>query len=55
METRSYWDRPRAAGKAATTENYAYIGMFWTWGKDDKKNSASLNWMHVPMNGKGLE
>jgi hypothetical protein len=29
--------------------------MYWTWGKDDKKNSASLDWMHVPMNGKGLE
>jgi len=40
---------------AGQTENYAYIGMYWTWGKDDKKNSASLDWMHVPMNGKGLE
>jgi hypothetical protein len=40
---------------AGQTENYAYTGMYWTWGKDDKKNSASLNWMHVPMNGKELE
>lgn len=40
---------------AGQTENYAYIGMYWTWGKDDKKNSTSLDWMHVPMNGKVLE
>jgi hypothetical protein len=40
---------------AGQTENYAYVGMYWTWGKDDTKNSASLDWMHVSMNGKGLE
>jgi len=40
---------------AGQTENYAYIGMYWTGEKDDKKNSASLDWMHVPMNGKGPE
>ncbi len=22
---------------AGQTENYAYLGMYWTWGKDDKK------------------
>jgi hypothetical protein len=22
------------------TENYAYVGMYWTWGKDDKKPDA---------------
>jgi hypothetical protein len=37
------------------TENYAYVGMYWTWGKDNKKDSTSFNWMHVPMNGKALE
>ena len=26
---------------AGQTENYAYAGMYWTWGKDDKKTSAS--------------
>ena len=25
---------------AGQTENYAYAGMYWTWGKDDKKTSA---------------
>jgi hypothetical protein len=22
---------------AGQTENYAYLGLYWTWGKDDKK------------------
>jgi len=26
---------------AGQTENYAYLGMYWTWGKDDKKAAAS--------------
>jgi hypothetical protein len=26
---------------AGQTENYAYAGMYWTWGKDDKKPEAS--------------
>ena len=25
---------------AGQTENYAYLGMYWTWGKDDKKPDA---------------
>jgi len=25
---------------AGQTENYAYVGMYWTWGKDDKKAAA---------------
>lgn len=25
---------------AGQTENYAYLGMYWTWGKDDKKGNA---------------
>jgi hypothetical protein len=25
---------------AGQTENYAYLGMYWTWGKDDKKTAA---------------
>ena len=24
---------------AGQTENYAYLGMYWTWGKDDNKDS----------------
>jgi hypothetical protein len=24
---------------AGQTENYAYVGMYWTWGKDDKKSA----------------
>jgi hypothetical protein len=26
---------------AGQTENYGYLGMYWTWGKDDKKTSAA--------------
>jgi hypothetical protein len=25
---------------AGQTENYGYLGMYWTWGKDDKKAVA---------------
>jgi len=25
---------------AGQTENYGYLGLYWTWGKDDKKSSA---------------
>jgi hypothetical protein len=25
---------------AGQTENYAYLGMYWTWGKDDKKTGV---------------
>jgi hypothetical protein len=27
---------------AGQTENYAYVGMYWTWGKDDKKTARGL-------------
>jgi hypothetical protein len=26
---------------AGQTENYAYVGMYWTWGRDDKKTARS--------------
>jgi hypothetical protein len=26
---------------AGQTENYAYVGMYWTWGKDDKKDARN--------------
>ena len=27
---------------AGQTENYAYVGMYWTWGKDDPKDHQRL-------------
>jgi len=43
---------------AGQTENYAYVGMYWTWGKneDDKKDepkSAGLDWMPGALNRNG--
>ena len=43
---------------AGQTENYAYVGMYWTWGKDkgDKKDepaSAGISWMPGPANWMG--
>ena len=33
---------------AGQTENYAYVGMYWTWGKGDKKpDAASLRMNHA--------
>lgn len=29
---------------AGQTENYAYVGMYWTWGKNDKMPSGAMNW-----------
>ena len=26
---------------AGQTENYAYVGMYWTWGKDERKEKDS--------------
>jgi len=47
---------------AGQTENYAYAGMYWTWGgkgdqgKDqDKKDAARNNWMQGPLLGNGFE
>jgi hypothetical protein len=28
---------------AGQTENYAYVGMYWTWGKDDKKSARNAS------------
>jgi hypothetical protein len=30
---------------AGQTENYAYAGMYWTWGKDEKKPSSAMSWV----------
>lgn len=35
---------------AGQTENYAYAGMYWTWGKDAKKPDAGHAWFPAPMN-----
>jgi hypothetical protein len=40
---------------AGQTENYAYLGMYWTWGKDKKKPDADAAWLQRPMNSKGFE
>ena len=47
---------------AGQTENYAYVGIYWTWGgkddkgkNDDKKETAANNWMQGPMRGNGFE
>jgi hypothetical protein len=46
---------------AGQTENYGYVGMYWTWGghdakgkDDDKKDSATNNWMQGLMRGNGI-
>jgi hypothetical protein len=31
---------------AGQTENYAYVGMYWTWGKDEKPPDSAMNWAH---------
>ncbi|MGH9605268.1 MAG: hypothetical protein ACRD3N_06150 [Terracidiphilus sp.] len=38
---------------AGQTENYAYVGMYWTWGKDQKKPDAGQAWPHRPINATG--
>ncbi len=39
---------------AGQTENYAYVGMYWTWGKD-KKADADQAWLRGPMNAGGAQ
>ena len=34
---------------AGQTENYAYLGLYWTWGKDDKKPTTRTR---IPMTKK---
>jgi hypothetical protein len=38
---------------AGQTENYAYVGMYWTWGKDDKKpdTDKALLWQAAHATG----
>jgi hypothetical protein len=39
---------------AGQTENYAYVGMYWTWGKDKKKPDGGTAWLRGPMNATGF-
>jgi hypothetical protein len=39
---------------AGQTENYAYVGMYWTWGKGDKKPEAVSLWMDRAHNPNGF-
>lgn len=38
---------------AGQTENYAYVGMYWTWGKSDKPDQSML-WLNRPRNINGF-
>ncbi len=40
---------------AGQTENYAYVGFYWTWGKDAKKADSGDDWLRRAMNASGLE
>ncbi|MGB9408800.1 MAG: transporter [Terracidiphilus sp.] len=39
---------------AGQTENYAYLGMYWTWGKNDKKAAARNALFPGQLNNKGF-
>jgi hypothetical protein len=39
---------------AGQTENYAYAGMYWTWGKDKKKPDAGRAWLPAPVHAMGF-
>lgn len=39
---------------AGQTENYAYLGMYWTWGKDKNKPDADNAWFPAPVNPVGF-
>lgn len=39
---------------AGQTENYAYAGMYWTWGKDDKKPDAAPAFLSQQARTNGL-
>lgn len=40
---------------AGQTENYAYVGMYWTWGKDEKKPDTGHTWLPRPPSATGFE
>ncbi len=38
---------------AGQTENYAYVGMYWTWGKDKRKSDTDNSWLPRPTTALG--
>jgi hypothetical protein len=38
---------------AGKMENYAHLGMYWTWGKDNKKPGNA--WLRGPLNPMGFQ
>ena len=40
---------------AGQTENYAYVGMYWTWGKDAGKSPAASAFLGQRMNAGGFQ
>lgn len=40
---------------AGQTENYAYLGMYWTWGKDEKKPDVGDAFLRHTFNSRGFE
>lgn len=40
---------------AGLTENYAYIGLYWTWGGGDKKPDPSSAWLPLPVHAMGFK
>ena len=40
---------------AGQTENYAYVGLYWTWGGDTKKPDVGSAWMDRSTVGNGFQ
>ncbi len=40
---------------AGQTENYAYVGIYWTWGNGKKKSDAGADWLQMPLHATGIE
>ncbi len=40
---------------AGQTESYAYVGIYWTWGKSSTKPDSGDAWLPRPMNTTGLK
>ncbi len=40
---------------AGQTENYAYVGMYWTWGKDAKQTAVGNGFLRDAFNRRGFE
>jgi hypothetical protein len=40
---------------AGQTENYAYVGIYWTWGKGDKKAAEDNAWSQRALDAFGTK